>query len=276
MFKKPSELWGDDPEMKKADSSKQTYLPFVFPELILGEKLADGKVGSYNVFERFIDIIIKSPEGKAVLKATGFLDLDKIWEKSEHPQVKAWKTHIPKGKTLNLAQMFPNPYSGRKLYYSFLMFMQDFEWESKEIDQKDEKGNKIKKNQKKFLVNEVGDPINRLGGFQPFKAHRKGGSVELYINSWAVEKIKERDAQGNIIETVGKEMVYWKTKGYFSESKVLDYFLILEKAALDQQKIQPDFDKPYLWILTAELKAPAKDAKYPEYSCNIDAFYLSK
>jgi uncharacterized ubiquitin-like protein YukD len=275
MFKKPSELWGDDPEMKKADSSKQTYMPFVFPELNLGEKVGD-KVVPYNVFERLIDLIVKSPEGKAVLKSTGFLDLDKIWEKSTHPQIVAWRKYIPKDKTLNLAQMFPNPYSGRKLYYSFLLFQQDFEWESKETEQKDEKGNKIKKNQKKYLVTEAGDPINRLGGFQPFKAPRKGGSVELYINSWQIEKIKDRDAQGNIIETVGKEMIYLKTKGYISDQKVLDYFLQLEKAALEQQTLDPTFDKPYLWILTGELKAPAKDAKYPEYSCNIDTFYLTK
>jgi hypothetical protein len=275
MFKKPSELWANDAEMAKAESSKQTYLPFVFPELILGEKVGE-KVVSYNVFERLIDVIVKSPEGKAVLKTTGFLDLDKIWEKFTHPQLKQWREYIPKGKTLNLAQMFPNPYSGRKLYYAFLLFMQDFEWESKETEQTDEKGNKIKKNQKKYLVKENGDPINRLGGFQPFKAPRKGGSVELYINSWQLEKTKDRDAAGNIIEIVGKEMQYLKTKGYISDQKVLNYFLVLEKAALEQQALDPTFDKPYLWILTGELKAPAKDAKYPEHSCNIDAFYLTK
>jgi hypothetical protein len=277
MFKKPSELWGDDPEMQKAESSKQTFVPFVFPELLLGEKVGD-KVVPYNVFERLIDLIVKSAEGKAVLKATGFLDLDKIWQNSKHPQLESWRKYIPKGKTLNLAQMFPTPYSGRKLYYGFVLFVQDFVWESVETDQKDDKGNKIKKNTKKYLVDEkTQEPINRLGGFQPNKAPKKGGSIECYINSWQLEEKNERDDQGNVITVKGKEMVYWKSKGYIHDQKVVDWFIDIEKQAFEYQKtVDQTMDKVYLWFIIPELKAPAKDAKYPEYAGSVDYMVLPK
>jgi hypothetical protein len=276
MFKKPSELWGNDPDMKKAESSKQTFMPFVFPELFVGEKIGD-KVVPYNIFERFIDVIVKSDEGKSVLKAMGFLDLDKIWEKSTHPQVEAWRKYQPKGKTLNLFQMFPNPFSGRKLYYGFLMFQQDFVWESIESDQVDEKGKKIKKNQKKYLIDEKEEPINKLGGFQPYKPPRKGGSIEFYTNSWEIEEKRERDDQGNIIIVKGKEMIYWKSKGYIDDTKVVDWLMNIEKEAINYQKtVDQTLDKVYLWVLLSELKAPAKDAKYPEHTCKIDAFVLPK
>jgi hypothetical protein len=307
MFKKPSELWGDDPDMKKADSSKQTYMPFVFPELILSEYVIDpttkqkkldanGKplTQNYNVFERFIDLIVKIPECKAVLKATGFLDLDKIWEKLkiktkdkngcvveiEHPQIKLWREHIPKEKTLNLAQMFPTPYTGRKLYYSFLLFIQDAEWESKETDQLDDKGKKIKKNQKKLRVNENGEPILRLGGFMPNKAPSKGGQVEIYVNTWHFEthneRIKDTDGNEKVIKVEGKEMEYLRTKGYIHDQKVVDHFIALEKMAFQQLSIQPDFDKPYLWILTTGVKPLKNPTQYASHDTTIDAFYLSK
>jgi hypothetical protein len=311
MFKKPSELWKDDADMAKADSSKQTYVPFVFPELILSEYVmepiidpatgqnkldankkpmmqkkmdANGKplTQNYNVFERLIDIAVKLPEGKAILKANKCLDLDKIWEK--FPQFDVWRKHIPQGKTLNLMQMFPTPYAGRKLYYSFLLFVQDAEWESKETDQLDDKGKKIKKNQKKPLVNENGEPIMRLGGYMPNRSPKKGGQIEIWVNTWHLEehneRIQEPDEQGNmkdkVIKKVGKEMEYWRTKGYINEQKGVDYFLQLEKAAFEQQAIQPDFDKPYLWFLTTEVKPLKNPSVYASHDTTIDAFYLTK
>jgi hypothetical protein len=252
---------------------------------IMQKKLdANGKplTQNYNVFERLIDMVVKLPEGKVLLKTKGYLELDRIWEK--FPQFDVWRKHIPQGKTLNLMQMFPTPYSGRKLYYAFLLFVQDSEWESKETEEKDANGKPIKKNVKKLLVNENGEPKMRLGGYMPNKAPKKGGQVEIWVNTWHLEekneRIQEPDDQGNMKDKVkkvyGKEMEYWRTKGYIHEQKVVDYFIQLEKMAFDQLAIQPDFDKPYLWFLTPEVKPLKTPTVYASHDTTIDAFYLTK
>jgi len=308
MFKKPSELWKDDAEMQKAESSKQTFTKFVFPEIPMSEYVIDPKtkekkldaegkplIYTYNVFEEFIHLIIQIPECKAVLKATGFLDLDKIWNKlkvkmktkegtiieTEHPKIKQWREHVPQKKTLNLAQMFPDPFIGRKLYYVFVMFHQDYDVKITELEELDDKGKKKKKYERIYKTNEANEPMNKLGGFHTNMFNDKKFEIEFDTCTFQFEKRKERvkDGDGNdkIVEVIGKEMVYNKSRGYLNTPKLCDQFSDIEKSFIQHiESVDKTADKAYFYILTSELKAPTKLGQYAEHTCTVDAFVLPK
>ena len=161
------------------------------------------------------------------------------------------------------------------------MYHQDFKWESVETEEKDEKGNKKKKNQKKFLNDEKGEQILALGQRQPNLAPKKGGSIEFYTCTWQLEtkneRIKDENGNDKVITTTGKEMLYNKTKGFLNDQKLYDWFLNLEKQFNEfRLTVDKTADKAYLWILTNEMKPPKTLGQYAEHTCNIDAFVMPK
>jgi len=270
-FRKPSDLWNDDPDMKLADSNKTSFTSFKFPVFPLKVKI-NNEIQQINIFEKAIEILNRDPKIKAVLKAQGWFDLDKAFLNSDNPTIKQWREYKAPDKSLTVAQMFPSPYLGRRCYYGFLMFENEKEWYETEEDKKDDKGNPImkegkpvKKNSKRDKKNPDGTPCLKLGQMGWFK-EKNGGHFNFYQNTFKSTEIFVNDEAGNPIKKNG-EMIYEQVEGRTFNKEIMSNLEVLEAEAV-RQKV----DKIYGFFLTTEIVEDK--TKFIKHNALIDYFQL--
>jgi len=271
--KKPSEVHADIKLYQQADSSLAISAPFKLP--LLKIKYQNEVI---NIFEKAIEVLAGSPDIATVLEKQPFYDMDLSFLKSSNPQIKQWREWVPSGKTLPVAQLYPQAYSGRKCYQGFFTF--EFDYEFQDSNEKVKKnGVEVAKKSKVMLKDEKGENLLRFADVRKFK-DESGAKMILYHNTFKTNLKEEftKDANGNIVaateDPTVKEFIYRKTqvtiKGelmkYVEEifAAYLEYYNTL---SADEKAKR---DKLYCYFLTNELKEPEKTSNWAVPTCFID------
>jgi hypothetical protein len=290
-FKLPSQYWTHDSEAKLAESNKSLPVAFKMPIFNTVELDSEGKPKIdpetkkpiiFNIFERSLDILFELPEVLEVMKRVGFINLDQVFMNTTNEQIKKWREFQPKGKSGTIAQLFPNPYLGRKAYYMFVMFENEMVWETeKDVNgnvvnklDKDGKpimkdGKPVPKNKKVIKKNDKNENCLKFGQLEKFKED-KGGRFILYWNTWKKSEVFENDENGNPVKKEGTgTFQYEQVEARSYDKTIIDYIEKVEQMALKASAaLASKIDKCYGFVLSGEIKED-KTAFY-KHSCVAD------